>query len=104
MSDFNAYTNILPDPNNSIANDGSADSANAGYVAGPGFATVALKSVLPTQKTRTNSGSTITRNIEGHKWDISITYNSLTRAQFEPLYGFLLQKKGAEFAPFFIIF
>lgn len=95
MSDFTAYTDILPDPNNSIANDGSADSANAGYAAGPGFATVALKSILPAQKTRTNSGSTIVRNIAGHKWDISITYNPLTRAQFEPLYAFLLQRKGA---------
>jgi hypothetical protein len=94
MSDFSGYSNILPDPNNSIASDGSADSANAGYAAGPGFASVSLKSTFPTQKTRTNSGSTIVRNIAGHKWDISITYNPLTRSQFEPLYAFLLQRKG----------
>jgi len=95
MATFTNYSNLLPDPNNSIAADGSTTSSNTGYSAGPGFASVSLKSELPAQTTRTNSGSAIVRNIQGHKWNMSITYNALTRAQFEPLYAFLLQQKGA---------
>jgi len=88
-----AFTNTLPDPNNPITPAGA--STGTGPVNGPGYASVSLKSVLPSITTRTNSGSAIVRNIAGHKWELSISYNPLTRAQFEPLHGFLLQKKGA---------
>lgn len=88
-----AFQNILPDPNNNIAPAGNSDGT--GNAAGPGYASVSLSSVLPSITTRTNSGSTIVRNIAGHKWQLSISYNPLTRAQFEPLYTFLIQKKGS---------
>ena len=88
-----AFQNILPDPNNNIAPAGNA--GGTGNAAGPGYSAVTLNSNFPSVTTRTNSGSTVVRNIAGHKWDISISYNPLTRAQFEPLYGFLLQKKGS---------
>ncbi len=87
-----AFQDILPDPNNNIANDGSSNGTGA--AAGPGYSTVSLKSVLPSQMTRTNSGSTVVRNMASHYWEISLGYNPLTRAEFEPLYSFLMQKKG----------
>ncbi len=88
-----AFTNTLPDPNNPITPAGA--STGTGPVDGPGYSSVSLKSVLPSMTTRTNSGKAIVRNIAGHKWDISLSYNPLTRAEFEPLHAFLLQKKGA---------
>lgn len=95
MAVFSSYQNTLPDPNNGVSASGSAGTGDAGYVAGPGYSSVSLKSVFPSQTTRTNSGSVIVRNIAGHKWDINISYNPLLRAQFEPMYAFLLQKKGS---------
>lgn len=88
-----AFTNTLPDPNNPITPAGA--STGTGPVNGPGYASVSLKSQLPSMTTRTNSGSAIVRNIAGHKWEMSLSYNPLTRAEFEPLHAFLLQKKGA---------
>jgi len=95
MAVFSSYQNTLPDPNNGVSASGSAGSGDSGYLAGPGYSSVSLKSVFPAQTTRTNSGSVIVRNIAGHKWDISISYNPLLRSQFEPMYAFLLQKKGS---------
>ena len=88
-----AFTPVLPDPNNPITPAGA--STGTGPVNGPGYASVSLKSVLPSMTTRTNSGRAIVRNIAGHKWEMSLSYNPLTRAEFEPLHAFLLQKKGA---------
>jgi len=87
-----AFTNILPDPNNPITQAGA--STGTSPVNGPGYASVSLKSTMPAQTTRTNSGSQLVRNVAAHNWDIGIQYNPLTRAEFEPLYTFLLQKKG----------
>ena len=50
---------------------------------------------------RTNSGRVLTRSIAGHKWNINITYNPMTRDQFEPVYSFLLEKNG-RLNPFYI--
>ena len=94
-----AFTNTLPDPNNPITPAGA--TTGTGPVNGPGYSSVSVKSVLPSIVTTTNSGSTIVRNIAGHKWQLNISYNPLTRAEFEPLHGFLLQKKGGT-APFFV--
>ena len=93
-----AFTHVLPDPNNPITPAGA--STGTLPVNGPGYASVSLKSQLPSMTTRTNSGRAIVRNIAGHKWDISISYNPLTRAEFEPMHAFLLQKKGATSAFF----
>ena len=93
-----AFTHVLPDPNNPITHAGA--STGTLPVNGPGYASVSLKSVLPSMTTRTNSGRAIVRNIAGHKWEISISYNPLTRAEFEPMHAFLLQKKGATSAFF----
>ena len=89
---FTAFNNRLPDPNWGIneAGDGHASE----YVEGPGFASVSIESNQPVAFTRTNSGRATTRSIAGHNWRIKITYNPMTRAQFEPIYSFLQEKRG----------
>ena len=78
----------MPDPTTAIATTGSAE----GSIYGPGFASVKLRSDAPVMQDRTNSGRLITRAVAGHKWDINITYNPMTRSQFEPISNFLLQQ------------
>lgn len=96
MATFAEFTNILPDPNNPIG-----ESGQAGGTAGPGYASVKLASEHKMMNTRTNSGRLISREVSGHKWNISISYNPMTRDEFEPIYSFLLQKRGS-LTPFFV--
>jgi len=98
MSNFAAFTNILPDPNNPIGESGQALTTGS---KGPGYASVKLASEHKTMNTRTNSGRLVSRQLSGHKWNINITYNPMTRDEFEPVYTFLLQKRGS-LTPFFI--
>ena len=91
------FTNILPDPNNAYNDAGQA----AGSQKGPGYASVKLASEHEIMKTKTNSGRMITRDNSHHKWTIDITYNPMTREEFEPVYSFLLQKRGF-LKPFFV--
>jgi len=100
MADFSAFLDILPDPNNPIGEGGEALATASGGVAGQGFRDVKLTSTSPTQVSRTNSGRTITRRIAGQRWSIDITYNPMTRDQFEPVYSFLLARGRLE--PFFV--
>jgi len=95
---FNSFANRLPDPNYKITEAGENSSSG---LAGPGFKTVKFESQQPTSFTRTNSGRVITRAIVGHNWKINITYNPMTRDQFEPVYSFLLEKRG-RLKPFFV--
>jgi hypothetical protein len=98
MATFTSFANRLPDPNFGIAEDGSTSNNT---IAGPGFSTVKFTSEQPTAISRTNSGRVITRAIVAHKWKVSITYNPMTRDQFEPVYNFLLEKRG-RLKPFFV--
>ena len=96
--------NTLPDPNNNIGTTGSTTATNTTAFAGgavPGFKTLKIDSHAPVMKTRTNSGRLVSRAIMGHKFTVNITYNPLTRAQFEPIYNFLLDKRGG-LKPFFL--
>ena len=90
------YTNILPDPNNAIG-----DAGQSGGTAGAGYRSVKLSSEHKIANNRTNSGRLVSRELAGHKWDIGITYNPMTRDEFEPIYSFLLQKRGS-LSPFFV--
>ena len=102
MAQFTDFTNILPDPNNSIGWAGqSTTSSSEGAAAGPGFASVSLTSQQPTIRDVTNSGRILGRAIAAHKWKIKITYNPMTRAEFDPVYTFLLQRRGP-LNPFFV--
>ena len=96
MSTYSAYTNILPDPNNPIGEAGQAGGTN-----GPGYSSVSLTSEHKMMNTRTNSGRLVSREISGHKWNIDISYNPMVRDDFEPVYSFLLQKRGS-LTPFFV--
>jgi len=101
MATFGNFANRLPDPAFNIAPDGSTTNAGAGDF-GPGFASVKFSSEQPVSMTRTNSGRVITRAIVGHHWKIEISYNPMTRAEFEPIYNFLEERRG-RLKPFFVV-
>ena len=92
-----AIQNILPDPYHLITPAGDAGSG----ATGPGFASVKLSSNQPIMRDRTNSGRLVSRVSAYHKWDISIGYNPMTKAEFDPVYTFLLHKQGT-LKPFFV--
>ena len=95
---FSSFANRLPDPVFKITEAG--ENSNSG-LAGPGFASVKFSSEQPVSVSRTNSGRVITRAIVSHRWKINITYNPMTRNEFEPVYNFLLEKRG-RLKPFFV--
>ena len=101
MAQFTAFQNILPDPNNRVSYSGSASSSDTGAALGPGWASVQLTSKQPVVQNRTNSGRVVARALAGHTWEISINYNELTKAEFMPIYAFLIQKVG-KLNPFFV--
>ncbi|MDB4787260.1 hypothetical protein OAG26_00975 [Flavobacteriales bacterium] len=101
MATFSSFLDILPDPTNPIGISGQALATGSGGTNGPGFASVEFSSEAPIQVSRTNSGRVLTRAIAGHKWKIQISYNPMTRDQFEPVYNFLLEKNG-RLNPFFV--
>ena len=75
-----AFMDILPDPIRKIKDSGVQNNSTGN--AGPGFVTVKLGSNMPTTMTRTNGGRVVLRGLATHNWDIDITYNQLTRAEF----------------------
>jgi len=99
MANFSAFADRLPDPNYKIREQGDNDSTGT---AGPGFASVKFSSEQPVSMSRTNSGRVITRSIVGQHWIIDITYNPMTRDEFEPVYNFLMEKRG-RLKPFFVV-
>ena len=56
MATFTSFSEILPDPNNTIG-----EAGQPGGSAGPGFASVKFSSIAPVTTTRTNSGRVISR-------------------------------------------
>jgi len=94
-----AYMDILPDPTNKILDSGLA---NASGTAGPGFASVKLTSEQKTLMSRTHSGRVIRRAIAGQYWKIALTYNPLTRAEFDPVNSFLMAMQGS-LKPFYVM-
>lgn len=101
MATFANYTNILPDPNNPIGESGQSLAVASGGSIGPGYRTVNLSSEHKIDNTRTNSGRLVSRQVSGHTWSIELSYNPMTREQFEPVYNFLLQKRGS-LTPFLV--
>ena len=95
---FSSFANRLPDPVFKITEAG--ENSNSG-LAGPGFASVKFSSQQPISISRANSGRVISRAIVSHMWKIQITYNPMTRDEFEPVYNFLLEKRG-RLKPFFV--
>jgi hypothetical protein len=105
MADFDIFQNVLPDPNNTFVEAGGSLNSNGVVVNtgvdGPGYASVKLASEQPLLNTRTNSGRLISRSLSGHKWNIDISYNPMTREEFEPVSSFIMQQK-ASLQPFFV--
>lgn len=87
-----ATQNLLPDPNHKITQSG--DNANTGTT-GPGFASVKFASNMEIMRDRTNGGVLISRYKKYQMWNINISYNPMTREEFDPVYGFLLQRQGS---------
>ena len=99
MTAYTSFQTVLPDPNNGVAGGGQV-SSSAGDK-GPGFASITITSGSPVQVSRTNSGRVISRSAAGHKYEMKIKYNPMTREQFEPVYTFLQQQNG-RLNPFFV--
>ena len=93
-----AFLTVLPDPSNKRSYWGAADSSGD---AGPGFASVKLTSDQKIMMSRTNSQRVISRAAAGQKWKIDIGYHPMTRAEFNPVYTFLLQQRGP-LTPFYV--
>ena len=99
MGAFSTFGNRLPDPAFGVDEAGQNVNSTANF--GPGFASVTFTKEQPTMMSRTNSGRVVTRSLVGEKLKIAIAYNPLTRAEFEPVYSFLTEKKG-RLKPFFV--
>ena len=87
-----AFSNVLPDPVNKITDAGVYDNSTG--TAGPGFASVGFRSVRDTQVSRTLSGRGVPRSAGSQHWELDITYNPLTRDEFEPVSTFLFSRNG----------
>jgi len=85
-----AFLNVLPDPLRNIKDSG--EGAGGSY--GPGFASVKVNSHQPTMVSRTNGGRVVTRSQATHYWSFDITYNPMTRDEFEPINSFLMSRQG----------
>lgn len=99
MATFTSFSDLLPDPNNKINNAGVADASGS---AGPGFAKIKFTSGNTTQVSRTISGRGITASPSYHNWSFDISYNPMTRAEFDPVGAFLDSRRGRLY-PFYII-
>ena len=97
MGNFTAFQNTLPDPNNRITDAGAAGGGSYGA----GYSAVSFSSNQQVLRDRTNSGRLLARAKTGHNWKIKISYNPMTREEFEPINTFLLQRRGA-LNPFFV--
>jgi len=92
------FANELPDPNYKISPGGHTLATGD---AGPGFAAIKLTNDQKVLVNRTNSQRVLARSVVGQKWKVGITYHPMTRAEFEPVYSFLLRQEGP-MTPFFV--
>jgi len=87
---------VLPDPDYGITAAGEE-----GGTLGQPFASVKLSLSQPDEYDRGIRGRLIHRNNKTYAWNIGITYNPMTRAQFSPIYNFLMEKYGSH-KPFYV--
>lgn len=98
MAAFTNFLDILPTPTTTV---GYAGEPNGGLT-GPGYASVKMEAEYETAVDKTNSGRLVARANSSHAWKIDITYNPMTRAEFSPVYSFLLEKQG-RLRPFYVM-
>ena len=60
----------------------------------PAFDSLDVRSIQPTFVSRTISGRRQARQIGGQYWKITATFAPLTRAQFQPIYAFIMSQRG----------
>ena len=101
MATFTSYTDILPDPSNPIGTAGQTLATGSGGTAGVGFKNVSFTSNAPIMRDRANSGRLITKSQIYHKWEIKVAYNPMTKAQFDVINTFLIERQGS-LKPFFV--
>lgn len=99
MATFTDFTDLLPDPVNKINTAGASDSSG---LAGPGFAKVKFSSNNEVQVSRTKSGRGVTSSPGFHTWSFNLSYNQLTRDDFDPVASFLESRRGRLY-PFYVI-
>ena len=97
MTTFTNFADILPNPTYTI---GPAGEAN-GSLEGPGYSSVTLSSNEKIMKTRTNSGRYISRASSNQYWKMNISYNPMTRTEFNPVQTFMFSRRGG-LVPFFV--
>ena len=112
MAAFTKFSDLLPDPNFGINSAGASFSNSSSYsststkvtdgVAGPGFAKVRFTSANTTQVSRTISGRGVTASPSYHNWSFDISYNQMTRDEFDPVSNFLESRRG-RLNPFYVI-
>ena len=112
MATFTNFSDLLPDPNFGINSAGATFSNSSQFsttstkvldgVAGPGFAKIKFTSDNTTQVSRTISGRGVTASPSYHKWSFDISYNPLTRDEFDPVGAFLESRRG-RLNPFYVI-
>ena len=83
--------NTLPDPNNRI--NAAVEDSSGSY--GPGCSSVTLTSQQPIVMNRSNSGLAFRSINKYQKFMVDIKYNSLTKAEFNVVYPFLLQRQAS---------
>ncbi len=64
------------------------------YPATPEATSVTLTSVQPNLMSETRSGRRQVRSIGSQRWALTLSYNPMTRAEFMPIYAFVLSQKG----------
>ena len=64
------------------------------YPATPEFSAVKLESLQPNIVTETRTGRRQVRSVGGQRWAFTAKYNDFTRAEFMPVYAFVLAQAG----------
>ena len=72
------------------------------YPASPEFSAVKLESLQPNLVTETRTGRRQVRSVGGQRWAFTAKYNDLTRAEFMPVYAFVIAQAG-QFETFTIV-
>lgn len=100
MPSFGSYSTILPTPVDKI---GLARQVDAAGYAGPGFASLKLKSVEHILSSK-HPSNTVDRQRAAnfHKWEVEISYNPLECSAFHTVYGFLLHRQMT-MQPFYVL-
>lgn len=86
-----AIQDTLPDPNNRI--NAAGEDTSGSY--GPGFSSVQLTSTSPIVTNKSNSGLSFRTLNSYHQWEIQIKYNNLTKAEFDVVYPYLLERQAS---------